>query len=155
MFLVFFVIPHKISAYFKLTNRPTDQAVLSPVLCHPRAIASTKSLKPSRRPVILSESEGSVYTHLLTLNFQTFRAFPSNIFLLRPKPRIPSKMPCRLVSWSVGQFYIRRAFHFTQNFYLYILVSAKPFSLFKKIKGRFPCLDSDLFSLFCSRQRII
>ena len=39
--------------------------------------------------------------------------------------------------------------------YLNVLVSAKPFSLFKKIKGRFPCLDSDLFSLFCSRQRII
>ena len=38
--------------------------------------------------------------------------------------------------------------------------SAKPiYHLFieqaKKIKGRFPCLDSDLFSLFCSRQRII
>lgn len=29
-----------------------------------------------------------------------------------------------------------------------ILVSAKPFSLFKKIKGRFPCLDSDLFRYF-------
>ena len=26
-----------------------------------------------------------------------------------------------------------------------LLVSAKPFSLFIKIKGRFPCLDSDLF----------
>ena len=30
----------------------------------------------------------------------------------------------------------------------HILVSAKPFSLFKKIKGRFPCLDSDLFRYF-------
>ena len=116
------MIPHKTNVYFKLTNRPTDQAILSPVLCHPRAIAPTKSLKPSRRPVILSESEGSVYIHLRTPNFQTFRAFPLNIFLPRPKPRIPSKMPCRLVSWSVGQFYMRHVFHFTQNFYLYIII---------------------------------
>ena len=32
--------------------------------------------------------------------------------------------------------------------YIYLLVSAKPFCLFKKIKGRFPCLDSDLFRYF-------
>ena len=32
--------------------------------------------------------------------------------------------------------------------YLKLLVSAKPFSLFKKIKGRFPFLDSDLFRYF-------
>ena len=32
--------------------------------------------------------------------------------------------------------------------YFLLLVSAKPFSLFKKIKGRFPCLDSDLFRYF-------
>ena len=32
--------------------------------------------------------------------------------------------------------------------YSKLLVSAKPFSLFKKIKGRFPFGDSDLFRYF-------
>ena len=136
----------------QLTNRPTYPChVMSSRANHPRVILSDSEgsegtrvdtsplcnldpslhfvpfwmTKPLPQPVMSSwaiAKDLSTSTWAPPSNFQTFRDFPSNIFSPRPKPRIPSKMPHRLVSWSVGQFYIRRASHFAHNFYLYIII---------------------------------
>ena len=98
----FSMIPHKTNAYFKLTNRPTDQAILSPVLCHPRAIAPTKSLKPLH-PVILSESEGSVYTHLRPpISNISSLSFEHTLASSKTSNSLKNATPIgQLVSWSV------------------------------------------------------
>ena len=64
-------------------------------------------------------SEGSECIHHPPI-LKHFEAFLRTFSCLVQSLEFPRKTPRRLVSWSVGQFYIRRASHFTQNFYLYI-----------------------------------
>ena len=87
------------------------------------ALRSVQDDKTTTPPAMSSWAKRRIWVHPPPPNSQTFRGFPSNIFLPRPKPRIPSKNAAplgQLVSWSVGQFYIRRASQITQNFYRYI-----------------------------------
>ena len=118
---------HKQVRAQKLTNWPTDQAPFPVVsswanprlsswakrrIClHPltlfRSFTTLRSVlddKTSTPPFVSSWAKRRIWVHPPPPNSQTFRGFPSNIFLPRPKPRIPSKNAApigQLVSWSV------------------------------------------------------
>ena len=100
----------------------THPFMLPEILHYTSLRSGWQNLYPTRH-VILSDSEGSEYIHLRTPQFQKhFETFLQTFSRLVQSLEFPRKMPHRLVSWSVGQFYIRRASHFAQNFYLYIML---------------------------------
>ena len=76
--------------------------------CHPEQIPT--------RPVILSEAKDlststtPQFSNISRLFFEHFLA----------SSKASNSLEKRRADWSVGQFYIRRASHFAQNFYLYI-----------------------------------